>query len=318
MARRKKTSLETHAWPGYVDALSTLLMVVTFVLLVFVIGQVLLSIVVTNKERNLRTLTNDRQTLLQQVLEAQKKSLALSQQIEQQSQALFSDTHQIEALKEQNQSLTQQLTAIHSTFEATQAQLSTLQASQAQAQATLTATHRELEQSTTTIASLTKKLNATMAAQNSPLLGIRNEFYAHLKEQLKNQSGLGVIDDRFIFQSEILFPPGTAELSPEGQKVIATLAHTLTETAKHIPPTIPWILRVDGHADRQPIHSTYPSNWELSTARAITVVKLLIQNGVNPAHLAATGFAEFQPIHQESTPDAFAKNRRIEFRLTSR
>ena len=136
---------------------------------------------------------------------------------------------------------------------------------------------------------------------------------------LANRPGIQIVGDRFVFQSEVLFPVGSAELSADGQDQINKLAATLKDIAKEIPSGVNWILRVDGHADKQPITGgQFASNWELSSARAITVVKLLIQDGVPADRLAATGFADFQPLETANTPEAYAKNRRIELRLTDR
>ncbi len=147
----------------------------------------------------------------------------------------------------------------------------------------------------------------------------RSEFFGRLRDVLANHQGIQVVGDRFVFQSEVLFPLGSAELTQAGQNEITALAVTIKDIAKEIPPGINWMLRVDGHTDRQPIRSgAFPSNWELSAARAITVVKLLIADGVPPEHLAATGFADYQPLDAADTPDAYAKNRRIELRLTDR
>jgi chemotaxis protein MotB len=122
-----------------------------------------------------------------------------------------------------------------------------------------------------------------------------------------------------VFQSEVLFPVGSADITQAGSDQIRAIAHTIKDIAAEIPSNIKWILRVDGHADKQPIgHSTFASNWELSAARAITVVKLLILEGVPADHLAATGFGDNQPLDTADTPDAYAKNRRIELRLTDR
>ena len=147
----------------------------------------------------------------------------------------------------------------------------------------------------------------------------RSEFFGKLREVLAGRSGVQVVGDRFVFQSEVLFPVGSAEITPAGAEQIRAIAHTIKGIASEIPPGIKWILRVDGHADKQPIGtSTFASNWELSAARAITVVKLLILEGVPADHLAATGFADNQPLDMADTPDAYARNRRIELRLTDR
>jgi chemotaxis protein MotB len=176
------------------------------------------------------------------------------------------------------------------------------------------------QQKDTQIANLSQKLNVALAAKVEELQRYRSEFFGKLREVLANRPGIQVVGDRFVFQSEVLFPLGSAELTQAGQNGITALAITIKDIAKEIPPDIKWILRVDGHTDRQPIKGAgqFASNWELSAARAITVVKLLIADGVDPDHLAATGFADYQPLDAGDTPDAYAKNRRIELRLTDR
>ena len=170
------------------------------------------------------------------------------------------------------------------------------------------------------IANLSQKLNIALAAKVEELQRYRSEFFGKLRDVLANKPGVQVVGDRFVFQSEVLFPLGSADLTQAGQNEITSLAITIKDIANDIPSGIKWILRVDGHTDRQPIKEggRFASNWELSTARAITVVKLLIADGVPPEHLAATGFADHQPLESTDTPDAYAKNRRIELRLTDR
>jgi chemotaxis protein MotB len=169
------------------------------------------------------------------------------------------------------------------------------------------------------IASLDQKLNLALAAKVEELQRYRSDFFGRLREVLANRPGLQVVGDRFVFQSEVLFPTGSADLTPAGTEEIRTLAATIKQIAAEIPANLNWVLRVDGHADRKPIDGgRFASNWELSAARAITVVKLLIAEGVPAAHLAATGFADNQPLDAADTPEAYAKNRRIELRLTDR
>jgi chemotaxis protein MotB len=170
------------------------------------------------------------------------------------------------------------------------------------------------------IVNLGQKLNAALTAKVEELQRYRSEFFGKLREVLANRPGIQVVGDRFVFQSEVLFPVGSADLTPAGQSGITALAVTINDIASEIPPGINWIMRVDGHTDRQPIKGplAFASNWELSAARAITVVKLLIADGVPAEHLAATGFADNQPLDPADTPDAYAKNRRIELRLTDR
>ncbi len=172
----------------------------------------------------------------------------------------------------------------------------------------------------TQIANLGQKLNVALAAKVEELQRYRSEFFGKLRAVLANRPGIQVVGDRFVFQSEVLFPVGSAELTPAGQNEITALAVTIKDIAAEIPQDVNWIMRVDGHTDRQPIKGGGPfaTNWELSSARAITVVKLLIADGVPAEHLAATGFADNQPLDAADTPDAYSKNRRIELRLTDR
>ena len=172
----------------------------------------------------------------------------------------------------------------------------------------------------TQIVNLGQKLNAALASKVEELRGYRSEFFGKLRQVLAKRPGIQIVGDRFVLQSEVLFPLGSADLTPAGQNEITALAVTIKDIAAEIPPDIKWILRVDGHTDRQPIKpgGAFASNWELSAARAITVVKLLIADGVPADHLAATGFGDNQPLDPADTPDAYAKNRRIELRLTDR
>jgi len=176
------------------------------------------------------------------------------------------------------------------------------------------------KQKDTQIANLGEKLNAALATKVEELQQYRSEFFGKLRAVLANRPGIQIVGDRFVLQSEVLFPLGSADLTQAGQNEITTLAVTIKDIAAEIPPDIHWILRVDGHTDKQPIKGpmAFASNWELSAARAITVVKLLIADGVPAEHLAATGFADYQPLDPADTPEAYAKNRRIELRLTDR
>jgi chemotaxis protein MotB len=168
------------------------------------------------------------------------------------------------------------------------------------------------------IAALGQRLNTALAAKVEELQKYRSDFFGKLRQVLANRPGIQIVGDRFVFQSEVLFPVGSADLTDSGTRRIQELAATIKQIAPEIPPDIHWILRVDGHADHQPVDPNGPfaSNWELSTQRAVNVVKLLVALGVPPQHLAAAGFADFQPLDPANTPAAYAKNRRIELRLT--
>jgi chemotaxis protein MotB len=169
------------------------------------------------------------------------------------------------------------------------------------------------------IQDLGQRLNRALAAKVEELSRFRSEFFGRLREVLGNRSDITVVGDRFVFQSEVLFASGSDELGAEGREQLGRLARTLNEIAVKIPPEINWVLRIDGHTDQRPINSPrFPSNWELSTARAISVVRFLTEQGVPPARLAATGFAEFQPLDPEADEIGYRRNRRIELKLTER
>lgn len=169
------------------------------------------------------------------------------------------------------------------------------------------------------IADLGNQLNAALAKKVEELQRYRSDFFGRLREVLANRPGIQVVGDRFVFQSEVLFAVGSAELTNAGADEVNKLAETLKQISTQIPKEIPWVLRVDGHADRQRIEAgRWGSNWELSAGRAITVIKLLVADGIPPTRLAATGFADNQPLDPADTPEAYARNRRIELRLTDR
>ena len=169
------------------------------------------------------------------------------------------------------------------------------------------------------IDNLAQKLNAALVEKVEELRQYRSEFFGKLRTLLEGKPGIQIIGDRFVFQSEVLFPLGKADLTPAGVSQMTAIAATIKDIAASIPSDLHWILRVDGHTDPQPLKGgAFMSNWELSSARAITVVKLLITFGVTPEHLAATGFGEFQPFVAGDTPEAYDKDRRIELRLTDR
>lgn len=169
------------------------------------------------------------------------------------------------------------------------------------------------------IADLGRRLNVALANKVQELARYRSEFFGRLREVLGNRQDVRIVGDRFVFQSEVLFASGSAELGAPGQRQMAQLAQTFKQIAAKIPKDLPWILRVDGHTDIAPIHTVeFPTNWELSTARAVSVVQFLIAQGLSPDRLAAAGFGEFQPLEESRTDEAFRRNRRIELKLTER
>jgi len=183
----------------------------------------------------------------------------------------------------------------------------------------LDATETQNKDQQVKIADLGRRLNIALASKVQELARYRSEFFGRLREVLGDHPDIRVVGDRFVFQSEVLFETGSADLGEAGQTQMARLARTLLDIARDIPPDIDWVLRVDGHTDKRPIStSQFPSNWELSTARAISVVKFLIGQGLPPKRVAATGFGEFQPIDPDNDEIAYRRNRRIELKLTER
>ncbi len=428
--RRGAATAGLEAWPGYVDALSTLLMVIIFVLLVFVLAQFFLSAALSGRSRALDQVTrqladmthmlslekgheadlqqsiaqlsaqlastqSDRETLSgelaslqrqfnqtvternslqtqitaagqlaatkqgqiadlqQQLAEMQKQAAALDKTVtadKQTIQARLSDlaklaqeTEALKALRDQlekqaetaaAQAMTEKdrRAAVEAelakekdlgTSAAAQIALLNQQVDQLRAQLAAVAQALDIAQKSgrdkdVQIANLGQQLNAALAAKVQELQSYRSEFFGELRQILANKPGIRVVGDRFVIQSDVLFPVGSAELSPDGVVQISKLADTIKQIAAQIPPKITWVLDVDGYADKQPINggSQFQSNWELSAGRAISVVKLLIGEGVPPEHLAATAFSDQHPLDPADTPEAYAKNRRIELRLT--
>ena len=198
-------------------------------------------------------------------------------------------------------------------------QLAALRQQLAGIAAALQASEAKDKQSQVTIADLGKRLNLALAQKVEELARYRSEFFGRLRELLGDRKDITIVGDRFVFQSEVLFAPGSAEINIDARQQLDTLAGALLDIAKTIPPNLAWILRVDGHTDVLPIHTQqFPSNWELSTARAVAVTKYLISRGVPPDRLAATGFGEFHPLDPHTGEDAYRHNRRIELKLTDR
>ncbi len=198
-------------------------------------------------------------------------------------------------------------------------QINALSIQLAEIDSVLTQKEAEIATQSATIADLGDRLNVALAAQVEELSRFRSDFFGRLRQVLGERDEVRIVGDRFVFQSEVLFESGEAEIGPEGRRQLAQLAATLSAIAAQIPDELPWVLQVDGHTDRRPIStSRFPSNWELSTARAISVAEFLIEQGIPPERVAARGFAEFQPLDPADTPNAYRRNRRIEIKLTTR
>lgn len=198
-------------------------------------------------------------------------------------------------------------------------QIAALRERLGQIQAALEVSEAEVGDQDIEIANLNARLNQALIRRVEELNRYRSEFFGRLREVLGDREDVRIVGDRFVFQSEVLFPSGSATLQPGGRERLAELADTLLDLAEEFPEEVDWLLRVDGHTDRRPINTPeFQSNWELSTARAIEVVEFLIDQGVPPERLAAAGFADNQPLDPANTPEAYERNRRIELQLDQR
>jgi len=169
------------------------------------------------------------------------------------------------------------------------------------------------------IVDLGRKLNRALASRVQELAKFRSEFFGRLQDVLKNRRDIRTVGDRFVFQSEVLFASGASDIATAGKKELAQLAKTLNSIAPNIPKKINWILQIEGHTDHIPIsNKRFQNNWELSAARAISVVEFLIGQGVPADRLSAAGYGEFQPLDKRRDEIGNRRNRRIEMKLTQR
>ena len=329
-------------WPGFVDALSTLILGIVFLLSVFVVVQFFLSQEVTNKDTVLARL-NAQIAQLTELLSMEKsgkstledtiatlraglaavegernhyrdlvagagsgaasaegKVSALSKDLDAEKQVSGRALSQIELLNQQIAALRRQLASLEDALEASE---------------------KKDKESQARIADLGQRLNVALAQRVQELSRYRSDFFGRLREILGERPDIRIVGDRFVFQSEVLFATGSDEINDQGHVELDKLAGAVNELIKKIPEDIGWVLQVNGHTDKRPITGTggrFKSNWDLSAARAVAVVRYLADKGIPPTHLAAAGFGEFQPLDEGDTDEALGKNRRIELKLTER
>jgi len=341
LARGRRTDRRIDYWPGFVDALSTLLLSIMFLLTVFVLAQFLLSREISGKDEVLTRL-NSQINELTQLLALEKSgkqdledslanlqaSLATSEGERSRLQALLDQgagstdaaNQKIGRLGSELETEREVSARAMSQIELLNQQIAALRSQIAAIEVALQASEAKDQQSQTKIADLGRRLNVALAQRVQELNRYRSDFFGRLREILSDRENIRIVGDRFVFQSEVLFPSGGNDLNPEGQAEMAKLATALLDLAKEIPSEINWVLRVDGHTDTVPVSGNrrYRDNWELSSARATSVVKFLIESGVPANRLVAAGFGEFQPLDLADTDDARASNRRIELKLTER
>ncbi|PCI50118.1 MAG: hypothetical protein COB49_04050 [Alphaproteobacteria bacterium] len=358
--RRPGSSMD-NSWPGFVDALSTMLLVIIFLLSIFMLAQFFLGQALSSKDDILDRLraeifdlqdslsiqeqiTNDlnvefnrissnlqesnisKEELAARILElesdladAQGRSTRVKRSSKQQIQVIRdlekryrATTATLAREKEMTDAAKRKIDLLNHQLTTLRKQLSVLNAA-------LEASEERDKDQRVSIQNLSQRLNAALASKVQELSQFRSEFFGRLKKVLGSRRDIRIHGDRFVFQSEVLFSSGSAVLGPEGRNEMSKLADALKEISATIPKNIDWVLRVDGHTDVLPIRTRqFPSNWDLSTARALSVVKFLISKGIAPKRLAATGFGQFHPLDSSNSPQALKRNRRIEMRLTQR
>jgi chemotaxis protein MotB len=329
--RQRRTGIDI--WPGFVDALSQLVMVIVFVLLIFTAGQFYLTDALSGRDAALQKLTeqiNQLGDLLSMArrsnTDLQTQVMQLSRQLEDSEKARQQSEQALAAARAQGSDLRSQLdatqeraTQAQTTVDTLTEQIAALRDQLAQIAAALDATETKNRDQQTQIADLGRRLNQALLSKVEELARYRSEFFGRLRDALGKRPDIQIVGDRFIFQSEVLFDPANAVLSDAAKQRLGVVATALKDISTRIPSDIAWVLRVDGHTDKRPIATAqFPSNWELSAARAISVVNFLIAQGIPADHLVAAGFGEYQPIDPGQTDDAFRKNRRIELKLTER
>jgi chemotaxis protein MotB len=334
--RRRGRGSQINYWPGFVDALSTLLLAIIFLISVFTVGQFFLSRELSGRdtvldrlnrqiseltdllslERSSRRTVEETLTSLQTTLQANEAERARLQSLLESGGAAQVRADELNtALEAERQTTGRALSQV----EILNQQIAAMRRQLAALEEALAASESRDKESQARIADLGSRLNVALAQRVQELARYRSDFFGRLRQILGNRQDVRIVGDRFVFQSEVLFPAGQAFLRPEASGELDRIASALVELEKQVPPDIPWVIRVDGHTDQRPIAtSQFPSNWALSSARAIAVVQALIARGVQPQHLAAAGFGEFQPLDLATTDEAYARNRRIELKLTER
>lgn len=325
--RRRQNGVTFDIWPGFVDALATLLIVMIFALMIFFVAQLQLSSALQGSKRGLEALQAKLQEISNLLLVEQNKTTdltAANTALSTSTTSLTAQLNQLQSLKSQMEvDLTAKIAASDKQALDANTQLAAIQQQIAELNQKLQTLNAALQVSEDTsakqklkIEDLDKKLAAALAEKVENLAKYRSEFLEKLKDLLADRSDIRVVGDRFVFQSEVLFPTGSATLEAKGEEKLQQLAKTLKDIAAKMPKELKWVLRVDGHTDKRPIHTDdFNSNWELSAARAISVVKFLIKEGIPSEHLAAAGFGEFHPIEKG---DDEPRNRRIELKLDQR
>ena len=337
---RRRSRSTTNVWPGYVDALSALLMLVIFMLLVYVVSQLYLSQTLSDRDTQLARLNaqlNELSELLgleesrSEALEAQLTSVqdrnnSLVDQLESTRERLMQQTAVADAQSERLAGMEESIDEKDEMSASQQAMILRLsnQIASLREQLRQIASALELQEQMTAekeqeLEQVSRRLNTLLAERVSQLEQYQSEFFARLRDILAGNENVRIVGDRFLLPSELLFASASAELGEEGRQELDKLADLLLDVSARIPDDVDWILRIDGHTDVIPINTPrFPSNWELSTARAVAVVRYLAAQGVPERRMAAAGFGEFFPVAEGTSPEALQRNRRIKLKLTDR
>ena len=339
LGRSRRSARGFDYWPGFVDALSVMLLTMIFLLSVFMLAQFFLSRDISGKDNALAKLNRQIDELTSLLAleragkgDAQSSLAMLSASLD----AANAEKQRLEGIIASNGAAVsaaagqageaaraldaeKQLSArAAAQVEILNQQISALRRQLAALEEALSASEQRDRESQARISDLGSRLNLALAQKVQELSRYRSDFFGRLRDILGARPGVRVVGDRFVFESEVLFDTGRAEVSAAGRAQMEQLASALQDLEREIPPEIPWVMRVDGHTDKRPVNVQFRSNWELSAARAISVVQFLVSRGVSPQRLVAAGFGEFQPIDAGDTDEALRRNRRIELKLTER
>jgi chemotaxis protein MotB len=326
MSRRSARALKGpfDYWPGFVDVLSTLLLVITFMLSIFMLAQWFLGQQISSQEQALSRLQAQLAQLSEQLGLKETERLDLLKQIEGLRATLTEEERKASesaaaaaAAETAKAGAEVKLTSAEAQLALLNQQMTALRDQLLALQAALDASEAKNKDAELKLEDLGARLNEALAVKVKELSSYRSEFFGRLREILGGRADIRVEGDRFVFQSEVLFDVGVAKLSGEGAQELSVLADALKELDGVIPPDIDWVLRVDGHADKRPVNTPeFPSNLHLSAARAIAVVDFLKAMGVPSNRLIAAGFGAERPVDTSGTEEGFSRNRRIEFKLT--
>jgi chemotaxis protein MotB len=340
LARSRRDSGMNY-WPGFVDALSTLVLSIIFLLTVFMVAQFFLSQQITGKDTALARLTAQISRLSELLSLERTGKTSLEAEIAQLRASLSAVEGERDRIRgaaqgaqSSNDAGKAEVGRLSSQIDLEKAataravaqieilnqQISALRRQIAALESALDVTEKKEKDAQLHIADLGQRLNVALAQRVQELSRYRSDFFGKLRDILGNRPDIRIVGDRFVFQSEVFFDSGQAVLRPEGRAELEKLATALLDLEKQIPSEINWVLRVDGHTDTRPLSGTtqFKTNWDLSAGRAISVVQYLISKGVPPQRLVAAGFGEFQPIDPGTTDEAHSRNRRIELKLTER